>query len=175
MVGPARCYRQIKNKPYPKSRYCRGVPDPNIRIYAVGMKKKVVDEFPFCEVSGEGCFSLEVQGIILFNVDTCTQDAFVCWRLIVSRQGLMRLLLVNHKISLLYHALKEQVSAESSVFYAGFLIKKVAIDIVRGLTVLDDNSKTTFLPLLQLLGETKIQDNYGRNFVNTKEYAESTL
>lgn len=47
-VGPARCYRQIKNKPYPKSRYCRGVPDPKIRIYDVGMKKKGVDEFPFC-------------------------------------------------------------------------------------------------------------------------------
>ncbi|MBA0669217.1 hypothetical protein Goklo_002059 [Gossypium klotzschianum] len=38
----------IKNKPYPKSRYCRGVPDPKIRIYDVGMKKKGVDEFPFC-------------------------------------------------------------------------------------------------------------------------------
>lgn len=47
-VGPARCYRQIKNKPYPKSRYCRGVPDSKIRIYDVGMKKKGVDEFPFC-------------------------------------------------------------------------------------------------------------------------------
>ncbi|URE46880.1 Ribosomal protein L16p/L10e [Musa troglodytarum] len=46
--GPARCYRQIKNKPYPKSRYCRGVPDSKIRIYDVGMKKKGVDEFPFC-------------------------------------------------------------------------------------------------------------------------------
>ena len=46
--GPARCYRQIKNKPYPKSRYCRGVPDPKIRIYDVGMKKKGVDEFPYC-------------------------------------------------------------------------------------------------------------------------------
>lgn len=46
--GPARCYRQIKNKPYPKSRFCRGVPDPKIRIYDVGMKKKGVDEFPFC-------------------------------------------------------------------------------------------------------------------------------
>ncbi|URE46879.1 Ribosomal protein L16p/L10e [Musa troglodytarum] len=45
---PARCYRQIKNKPYPKSRYCRGVPDSKIRIYDVGMKKKGVDEFPFC-------------------------------------------------------------------------------------------------------------------------------
>ncbi|CAF2139129.1 unnamed protein product, partial [Brassica rapa] len=48
LVGPARCYRQIKGKPYPKSRYCRGVPDPKIRIYDVGMKKKGVDEFPFC-------------------------------------------------------------------------------------------------------------------------------
>ncbi|KAL9856434.1 putative ribosomal protein L10e [Arabidopsis thaliana] len=45
---PARCYRQIKGKPYPKSRYCRGVPDPKIRIYDVGMKRKGVDEFPFC-------------------------------------------------------------------------------------------------------------------------------
>jgi large subunit ribosomal protein L10e len=45
---PARCYRQIKNKPYPKSRYCRGVPDPKIRIYDVGMKRKGVDEFPYC-------------------------------------------------------------------------------------------------------------------------------
>jgi len=45
---PARCYRQIKNKPYPKSRYCRGVPDAKIRIYDVGMKKKGVEEFPFC-------------------------------------------------------------------------------------------------------------------------------
>ncbi|XP_049387468.1 60S ribosomal protein L10-like, partial [Solanum stenotomum] len=45
---PARCYRQIKNKPYPKSRFCCGVPYPKIRIYDVGMKRKGVDEFPFC-------------------------------------------------------------------------------------------------------------------------------
>lgn len=43
---PARCYRQIKGKPYPKSRYCRGVPDAKIRIYDVGMKKAPVDQFP---------------------------------------------------------------------------------------------------------------------------------
>ncbi|XP_004301911.1 PREDICTED: 60S ribosomal protein L10-like [Fragaria vesca subsp. vesca] len=30
----------------PKSHFCRGVPDPKIRIYDVGMKKKGVDEFP---------------------------------------------------------------------------------------------------------------------------------
>jgi hypothetical protein len=47
-AGPARCYRQIKNKPYPKSRYCRGVPDPKIRIYDVGAKRAAVDAYPFC-------------------------------------------------------------------------------------------------------------------------------
>jgi len=45
---PARCYRQIKNKPYPKSRYCRGVPDSKIRIYDVGMKRFSVETFPAC-------------------------------------------------------------------------------------------------------------------------------
>jgi hypothetical protein len=40
--------RVIKNKPYPKSRYCRGVPDPKIRIYDCGMKKYSVDAFPTC-------------------------------------------------------------------------------------------------------------------------------
>eukprot|EP00010_Vexillifera_abyssalis_P007642 CAMPEP_0201544520 /NCGR_PEP_ID=MMETSP0173_2-20130828/1147_1 /ASSEMBLY_ACC=CAM_ASM_000268 /TAXON_ID=218659 /ORGANISM="Vexillifera sp., Strain DIVA3 564/2" /LENGTH=208 /DNA_ID=CAMNT_0047952667 /DNA_START=92 /DNA_END=718 /DNA_ORIENTATION=- len=45
---PARCYRFIKNKPYIKSRYCRGVPDPKIRIYDLGRKKAHVDDFPCC-------------------------------------------------------------------------------------------------------------------------------
>lgn len=45
---PARCYRQSKGKPYPKSRFCRGVPDPKIRIYDVGMKRADVDAFPCC-------------------------------------------------------------------------------------------------------------------------------
>jgi len=41
-------YRYCKNKPYIKSRYCRGVPDPKLRIYDLGKKKANVDEFPFC-------------------------------------------------------------------------------------------------------------------------------
>lgn len=45
-TGPARCYRFQKNKPFIKSRYCRGVPDPKIRIYEVGNKKASVDVFP---------------------------------------------------------------------------------------------------------------------------------
>ena len=36
---PAKCYRYCKNKPYPKSRFNRGVPDPKIRIYDLGRKK----------------------------------------------------------------------------------------------------------------------------------------
>lgn len=46
LLGPARCYRFQKNKPFIKSRYCRGVPDPKIRIYEVGNKKASVDDFP---------------------------------------------------------------------------------------------------------------------------------
>jgi large subunit ribosomal protein L10e len=45
---PALCYRYCKNKPYPKSRFCRGVPDPKIRIFDLGRKKANVDEFPLC-------------------------------------------------------------------------------------------------------------------------------
>ena len=36
-----------KNKPFIKSRYCRGVPDPKIRIFDVGAKKCGVDLLPF--------------------------------------------------------------------------------------------------------------------------------
>eukprot|EP00698_Gefionella_okellyi_P009010 TRINITY_DN225_c0_g2_i2.p1 TRINITY_DN225_c0_g2~~TRINITY_DN225_c0_g2_i2.p1 ORF type:complete len:222 (+),score=52.44 TRINITY_DN225_c0_g2_i2:44-667(+) len=45
---PAVCYRYQKNKPYIKSRFVRGVPDPKIRIFDLGRKKADVDEFPFC-------------------------------------------------------------------------------------------------------------------------------
>ena len=46
---PARCYRYQKNKPYPKSRYNRGVPDPKIRMYDGGKKKSQWHHFP-CSV-----------------------------------------------------------------------------------------------------------------------------
>ena len=42
---PARCYRVCGSKPYPKSRYCRGVPDPKIRIYDVGNKRATAETF----------------------------------------------------------------------------------------------------------------------------------
>jgi len=43
---PARCYRYQQGKPYIKSRYCRGVPDPKIRIFDLGKKNATVHEFP---------------------------------------------------------------------------------------------------------------------------------
>ncbi|KRH94419.1 60s ribosomal protein L10 [Pseudoloma neurophilia] len=43
---PWRCYRQQKIRGYIKSKYCRGVPDPRIRIHDAGNKKAGVMEFP---------------------------------------------------------------------------------------------------------------------------------
>eukprot|EP00981_Chlorochromonas_danica_P006614 scaffold1439_cov179-Ochromonas_danica.AAC.2 len=47
LLGPARCVRFQKNKPYIKSRFCRGVPDSKIRIFDCGAKRIGVDQFPF--------------------------------------------------------------------------------------------------------------------------------
>ncbi|KAJ5372032.1 Ribosomal protein L10e/L16 [Penicillium concentricum] len=43
---PDRCYRYCKNKPYPNSRFNRGVPEGKIRIFDLGRKKASVDDFP---------------------------------------------------------------------------------------------------------------------------------
>jgi large subunit ribosomal protein L10e len=43
---PAKCYRYQKDKVYPKSRYCRGVPDSKLRIYESGSRKATFDMFP---------------------------------------------------------------------------------------------------------------------------------
>merc|ERR1711862_745411 len=40
------CYRYCKNKAFPKSRFCRGVPDPKIRIFEVAKKRIPCDDFP---------------------------------------------------------------------------------------------------------------------------------
>ena len=45
---PGRCYRFVRGHPYPKSKYCRGVPDPRIRIYEIGNRKAGCDEMPCC-------------------------------------------------------------------------------------------------------------------------------
>ena len=43
---PAKCYRYQRTKPYPKSRFCRGVPDPKLRIYDTGKKRNPCSDFP---------------------------------------------------------------------------------------------------------------------------------
>lgn len=45
---PARCYRICNGKPFPKSRYNRGVPDPKIRSYDIGHKRAGYEELPIC-------------------------------------------------------------------------------------------------------------------------------
>ncbi|KAI6185329.1 50S ribosomal protein L16 [Aphelenchoides besseyi] len=81
---PARCYRYIKNKPYPKSRFCRGVPDPKIRIFDLGRKRANVDEFPKCVhlISNErehlSSEALEAARICAnkYMVKTCGKEGF---------------------------------------------------------------------------------------------------
>jgi len=55
-LSPWRCFRQLKNKPYPKSKYNRSVPDAKLRIMNTGFKKAHVDVFPvafflYCKAS----------------------------------------------------------------------------------------------------------------------------
>merc|ERR1712159_416443 len=81
---PSKCYRYQKNKPYIKSRYCRGVPDPKIRIYDLGRKKASVDDFPFAahlcsdELEQVGSEALEACRIACnkYMVKSSCKDAF---------------------------------------------------------------------------------------------------
>merc|ERR1711868_16761 len=81
---PARCYRYCKNKPYPKSRFCRGVPDSKIRIFDLGRKKARVDDFPLCvhmvsdELEQLSSEALEAARICAnkYLVKHCGKDAF---------------------------------------------------------------------------------------------------
>lgn len=81
---PARCYRYQKGKPYIKSRYCRGVPDPKIRIYDLGKRTASVDEFPevFHLVSDEKeqltAEALEASRIVVnkYMQTVCGKDSF---------------------------------------------------------------------------------------------------
>ena len=43
-------FRGLKNKPYPKSRFNRSVPDPKLKIHNTGNRKAHVDTFPACLV-----------------------------------------------------------------------------------------------------------------------------
>ncbi|XP_074046287.1 large ribosomal subunit protein uL16-like [Macrotis lagotis] len=81
---PARCYRYCKNKPYPKSWFCRGVPDAKIRIFNRGRKKAKVEELPLCGhmVSNEyeqlSSEALEVTRICAnkYMVKSCCKNGF---------------------------------------------------------------------------------------------------
>jgi len=81
---PARCYRYQQGKPYIKSRYCRGVPDPKITIFDLGKKQATVHEFPSCfhlvsdekeQLSSE---ALEASRIVVnkYMTNNCGKDGF---------------------------------------------------------------------------------------------------
>jgi len=81
---PARCSRYQKNKPYIRSRFCRGVPDPKIRIYDCGFKKASVDMFPFAvhlvsdekeQVSSEALEAARV-ACNKFMIKSCGKEGF---------------------------------------------------------------------------------------------------
>ncbi|PYH28206.1 60S ribosomal protein uL16 [Aspergillus neoniger CBS 115656] len=49
LTAGRKCYPYCKNKSYPKSRFNRGVPDPEIRIFNLGRSKKAnVNDFSLC-------------------------------------------------------------------------------------------------------------------------------
>jgi len=81
---PARCYRYQQGKPYIKSRYCRGVPDPKIRIFDLGRRQATVHEFPavFHLVSDEkeqlSSEALEASRIVVnkYMTNLCGKDGF---------------------------------------------------------------------------------------------------
>merc|ERR1712166_590890 len=81
---PAKCFRYQKNKPYPKSRFNRGVPDSKLRVYDGGMKKWGWEKFPACVhlVSGEkeqlASESLEAARIAAnkYMVTKCGKESF---------------------------------------------------------------------------------------------------
>ena len=81
---PAKCYRFCKNKPYPKSRFCRGVPDAKIRSYETGAKKRDAEEFPACihvismekeQLSSE-CLEAARIAANKYMTKTCGKDQF---------------------------------------------------------------------------------------------------
>ncbi len=45
---PFKCYRYIKGKAFPKSRYNRAVPDPKLKYYDGGDKKADWRVYPLC-------------------------------------------------------------------------------------------------------------------------------
>lgn len=78
------CYRVSKGKPYPKSRYNRGVPDPKIRSYDIGNKRALYDFLPICvnliskekeQISSE---SLEAGKFYYFNIKLVLPQINIC-------------------------------------------------------------------------------------------------
>ena len=81
---PAKCFRTIKNKPFPKSRFNRGVPDPKLKQFDCGARKTQHEAFPLTYhlVCGEweqiSCDALEAARIVAnkFMTKRVGKDAY---------------------------------------------------------------------------------------------------
>ena len=62
---PARCYRYCKNKPFPKSRFNRGVPDPKVRWSLVWLN--ALPTFELCYRSGYSIWDVNVPTLTSFR------------------------------------------------------------------------------------------------------------
>ena len=81
---PARCYRVANGKPWPKSRYNRGVPDGKIKAFDIGARRAGYDELPFCvhlvskekeQISSEGMEAARVAANKILN-KFCKKDGY---------------------------------------------------------------------------------------------------
>ena len=78
------CSWYCKNKPFPKFRFCRGVPDAKIHIFDLGWRKAKVDEFPLCghtvsdeyeQLSSEALEAVHIYAN-KYMVKSCGKDGF---------------------------------------------------------------------------------------------------
>jgi len=79
-LAPWRCFKVLKNKPYPKSKYNRSVPDPKIRIMNTGARKSHVDTFPLC-------FQLFCKAHCMISSEALEAARIACNKQMVSKLG----------------------------------------------------------------------------------------
>ncbi|XP_036596620.1 60S ribosomal protein L10-like isoform X2 [Trichosurus vulpecula] len=81
--SPSSCYRYFKNKPYPKSRFCRGFPDAKIRIFDLALEAaRICANSYMVKSCGKDGFHIHVQ-LHPFHV--------ICINKMLSRAGADRL------------------------------------------------------------------------------------
>ncbi|MEN2497352.1 MAG: hypothetical protein MHMPM18_005177 [Marteilia pararefringens] len=87
---PWRCFRKLKDKPYPRNRYNRSVPDPKIKIHNTGNRKAHVDLFP-------ACFQLYIKSKCRVSSEALEAGRVACNKLLTQSIGKSEFHQVIHK------------------------------------------------------------------------------